>query len=88
MGTLEYEAHRITRLTSLGTRSPYPIARPVGIIFVKLEKCGGTGFTNLGYQTPFPERILVEFLGNKGPPEVATIVRSLLHDPTVNLDRF
>lgn len=66
--------------------SPYRI--PAGIVFVEREKFGATGVTPGGYRSPFPERILVEFLGEDGPPEAATIVRNLLRDPTVGLDRL
>lgn len=77
----------------LGTRlwepdTPAPYRMPVGIVFVEREKLGGTGVTPEGYRTPFPERILVEFLGEDGPAEAATIVRNLLQDPTVELDRL
>lgn len=68
--------------------SPAPYRMPVGIVFVEREKLGATGLTPGGYRTPFPERILVEFLGEDGPPEAASIVRTLLQDPTVELDRL
>lgn len=90
-----------TRLTTWSTKTPGPLGKllwepeasspyriPVGIVFVEREKPGATGLTSEGYRTPFPERILVEFLGKEGPPEAATIVRSLLQDPTVNVDRL
>lgn len=60
----------------------------MGIVFVERERFGGTGITPGGYRTPFPERILVEFLGEDGPPEAATIVRNLLQDPNVDLNRL
>lgn len=75
-----------TRLWEPDTPAPYRMS--VGIVFVEREKLGATGLTDEGYRTPFPDRILVEFLGEKGPPEAATIVRSLLQDPTVTLDRL
>lgn len=68
--------------------TPTPYRMPVGIVFVEREKLGATGVTPEGYRTPFPERILVEFLGESGPPEAASIVRSLLQDPSVELDRL
>lgn len=89
------------KLTTWSTKTPGPLGRhlwepdasspnriSMGIVFVEREKPGATGLTDEGYRTPFPERILVEFLGKEGPPEAATIVRSLLQDPTVNLDRL
>lgn len=75
-----------TRLWEPDTPSPYRM--PVGVVFVEREKLGATGVTPAGYRTPFLERILVEFLGETGPPEAATIVRNLLQDPTVELDRL
>lgn len=68
--------------------SPLPYRMPFGIVFAEREKFGATGVTPNGYRTPFPERILVEFLGREGPPEAAPIVRNLLQDPTVCLDRL
>lgn len=65
-----------------------PFRMPVGIVFVEREKFGATGVTPGGYRTPFPERVLVEFLGSDGPPEAAPIVRTLLQDPTVGFDRL
>lgn len=67
---------------------PTPYRMPVGIVFVEREKFGATGLTPDGYRAPFPERILVEFLGEEGPPEAAPVVRNLLQDPTVDLDRL
>jgi hypothetical protein len=67
---------------------PTPYRMPVGIVFVERKKLGATGITPGGYRTPFPERILVEFLGEDGPPEAASIVRNLLQNPTVDLDRL
>lgn len=68
--------------------SPAPYRIPGGIVFVEREKFGATGLTPSGYRTPLPERILVEFLGDDGPPEASSIVRSLLQDPDVSLDRL
>lgn len=77
----------------LGTRlwepeGPTPYRMPLGIVFVDREKFGATGETPNGYRAPFTERILVEFLGADGPPEAAPIVRNLLQDQTVGLDRL
>jgi len=68
--------------------SPVPYRLSDGIVFVEREKFGATGLTPGGYRTPFPERILVEFLGSDGPPEASAIVRTLLQDPDVTLDRL
>lgn len=77
----------------LGTRlwepdSPTPYRTPVGIVFAEREKFGATGVTPDGYRTPFTERIMIEFLGEDGPPEAAPIVRNLLQDKTVGFDRL
>lgn len=69
-------------------KSPAPYRLPVGIVFAEREKFGGTGLTSGGYRTPFTERILVEFLGEDGPPEAAPIVRTLLTDQSVGLERL
>lgn len=66
--------------------APYRIT--VGIVFVDRGKLGATGLTPGGYRTPFPERILVEFLGEAGPPEAAPIVRTVLDEPGTDLDRL
>jgi hypothetical protein len=68
--------------------TPTPYRMPVGIVFVEREKFGATGVTPDGYRTPFPERILAEFLGDDGLPETAPIVRNLLQNPSVGLDRL
>lgn len=61
---------------------------PIGIVFVEREKFGATGVTPRGYRTPFPERIVIEFLGDDGPAEATAIVQTMLNDPTINLDRL
>jgi hypothetical protein len=71
-----------------GPDNPTPYRMPVGIVFVEREKSGTTGITPGGYRTPLPERILVEFLGEDGPPETAPIVRNLLQDPDVGFNRL
>lgn len=68
------------------TPSPYRI--PLGIVFVEREKLGATGLTPRGYRTPFPERVLTEFLGLEGPPEATPIVRTLLDDPDTDFQRL
>lgn len=68
--------------------SPTPYRISDGIVFVEREKFGATGLTPGGYRTPFPERILVEFLGTDGPPEASSIVRTLLQDPDLRLERL
>jgi len=75
-----------TRIWEPENSAPYRI--PTGIVFVEREKFGGTGLTPDGYRTPFPERILVEFIGDDGPPEAAPIVRNVLQDPDMNLNRL
>lgn len=66
--------------------APYRV--PIGIVFVEREKFGATGVTPRGYRTPFPERIVIEFLGDDGPAEATAIVQTMLNDPTINLDRL
>lgn len=66
--------------------SPYRV--PIGIVFVEREKLGATGVTPQGYRTPFPERIVIEFIGDDGPAEATAIVQSILNDPTIDPDRL
>lgn len=61
---------------------------PTGIVFVEREKFGATGVTPTGYRTPFPERVVIEFLGTDGPAEAAAIVQTMLNDPTTDFDRL
>lgn len=61
---------------------------PIGIVFVEREKLGATGVTPQGYRAPFPERIVIEFLGDDGPAEATAIVQTMLNDPTINFDRL
>ena len=68
--------------------TPTPYRMPAGIVFVEREKFGATGITPDGYRTPFPERVLAEFLGEDGLPETAPVVRNLLQDPEVSFDRL
>ena len=65
-----------------------PYRTPVGIVFVEREKFGATGVTPRGYRAPFPERIVIEFLGDDGPAEATAIVQTMLNDPTVEFDRL
>lgn len=74
------------RLIEPDNLTPYRLSD--GVVFVEREKFGATGLTPGGYRTPFPERVLVEFLGQDGPPETSSIVRTLLQDPDVRLDRL
>lgn len=65
-----------------------PYRTPVGIVFVEREKFGATGVTPRGYRAPFPERIVIEFLGDAGPAEATAIVQTMLNDPTIEFDRL
>lgn len=65
-----------------------PYRTPVGIVFVERGKLGATGVTPRGYRAPFPERIVIEFLGDDGPAEATAIVQTMLNDPTIDLDRL
>lgn len=60
----------------------------IGLILVERERFGATGLTDRGVRTPFPERILCEFLGPTGPPDATPIVRSLLRDERLTLERL
>lgn len=66
--------------------SPYRI--PTGIVFVERERFGATGLTPRGYRAPFPERVVVEFLGFEGPASAAPIVRQILRDPSTRFPRL
>jgi hypothetical protein len=61
---------------------------PLGIVFVDRKKFGATGVTPQGFRTPFPERVVIEFLGDEGPAEATAIVQAMLNDPTTNFDRL
>jgi hypothetical protein len=61
---------------------------PLGIVFVDRKKFGATGVTPQGFRTPFPERVVIEFLGEDGPAEATAIVQTMLNDPTTNFDRL
>lgn len=61
---------------------------PLGIVFVDRKKLGATGITPQGFRTPFPERVVIEFLGEDGPAEATAIVQTMLNDPTTNFDRL
>jgi hypothetical protein len=61
---------------------------PLGIVFVDREKFGATGVTPQGFRTPFPERVVIEFLGEDGPAEASAIVQTMLTDPTSDFDRL
>lgn len=67
---------------------PAPYRIPVGIVFVEREKLGGTGLTPGGYRAPFPERVMMEFLGLEGPAEASSIVESILDDPETDFQRL
>lgn len=62
--------------------------RPLGIVFIDRNKFGATGVTSDGYRTPFPERVLVEFLGTDGPADATAIVQTILNDPTTEYHRL
>lgn len=61
---------------------------PLGIVFVDRKKFGATGVTPQGFRTPFPERVVIEFLGEDGPAEATAIVQTMLNDPTTKFDRL
>lgn len=61
---------------------------PLGIVFVDRKKFGATGVTPQGFRTPFPERVVIEFLGEDGPAEATALVQTMLNDPTTNFDRL
>lgn len=61
---------------------------PLGIVFVDRKKFGATGVTPQGFRTPFPERVVIEFLGDDGPAEATAIVQTMLNDPTTNFDHL
>jgi hypothetical protein len=61
---------------------------PLGIVFVDRKKFGATGVTPQGFRTPYPERVLIEFLGEDGPAEATAIVQTMLNDPTTDFDRL
>lgn len=61
---------------------------PLGIVFVDRSKFGATGITPRGFRTPFPERVVIEFLGTDGPAEATAIVQTMLNDPTTDFDRL
>lgn len=65
-----------------------PYRTPLGIVFVDRKKFGATGVTPQGFRTPFPERVVIEFLGENGPAEATAIVQTMLNDPTTNFDRL
>lgn len=67
---------------------PAPYRTPVGIVFIERKQLCATGVTPQGYRTPFQERIVIEFLGENGPAEATPIVRTILNDPTTDLDRL
>ena len=61
---------------------------PLAIVFVDRKKFGATGVTPRGFRTPFPERVVIEFLGEDGPAEATAIVQTMLTDPTTSFDRL
>jgi hypothetical protein len=65
-----------------------PYRTPLGIVFVDRKKFGATGVTPQGFRAPFPERVVIEFLGEDGPAEATAIVQTMLNDPTTNFDRL
>ena len=65
-----------------------PFRTPLGIVFVDRAKFGGTGVTPQGFRAPFPERVVIEFLGDDGPAEATAIVQTMLDDPATNFDRL
>lgn len=67
---------------------PAPYRIPFGLVFVDGVKLGATGLTPRGYRSPFPERMMMEFLGLEGPAEAAPIVQSILEDPEIRYERL
>ncbi len=67
---------------------PAPYRIPLGILFVDREKLGATGLTKRGYRAPFPERVMMEFVGLEGPGEATPIVQSILDDPDTDFRRL
>lgn len=67
---------------------PSPGQIPLGIVLVPHERVGGTGLTPQGYRTPFPERVIAEFLGLGAPRDIAKdVVSRLIFRPEFNVER-
>lgn len=67
---------------------PPPNQIHTGILFAQRAKLGVTGLTARGYRAPFPERVMMEFLGFEGPSAATPVVQDILEGPDTDFRRL